>query len=173
MKRVLFSTLALSFGLSIQAQFTTQISPSHEGGQWFFGVGVGFHSNTMRYSDLDEELFSDHKNLNSGVFTVFAQYDFGKERHFSVRPELSLLRRGGRIVDIGKDMYDENIDGIHYALKSRFVDIRVPLVYSFMKAESRIRPYVYIAPVIGFATRGTIRMQEDFANGEYNMWATD
>ena len=41
MKRVLFSTLALSFGLSIQAQFTTQISPSHEGGQWFFGVGVG------------------------------------------------------------------------------------------------------------------------------------
>lgn len=67
MKRVLFSTLALSFGLSIQAQFTTQISPSHEGGQWFFGVGVGFHSNTMRYSDLDEELFSDHKNLNSGV----------------------------------------------------------------------------------------------------------
>ena len=55
MKRVLFSTLALSFGLSIQAQFTTQISPSHEGGQWFFGVGVGFHSNTMRYSDLDEE----------------------------------------------------------------------------------------------------------------------
>ena len=97
MKRVLFSTLALSFGLSIQAQFTTQISPSHEGGQWFFGVGVGFHSNTMRYSDLDEELFSDHKNLNSGVFTVFAQYDFGKERHFSVRPELSLLRRGSSI----------------------------------------------------------------------------
>ena len=73
MKRVLFSTLALSFGLSIQAQFTTQISPSHEGGQWFFGVGVGFHSNTMRYSDLDEELFSDHKNLNSGVFTVLAR----------------------------------------------------------------------------------------------------
>ena len=173
MKRVLFSTLALSFGLSIQAQFTTQISPSHEGGQWFFGVGVGFHSNTMRYSDLDEELFSDHKNLNSGVFTVFAQYDFGKERHFSVRPELSLLRRGGRIVDIGKDMYDENIDGIHYALKSRFVDIRVPLVYSFMKAESRIRPYVYIAPVIGFATRGTIRMQEDFANGEYVGYGLD
>ena len=69
MKRVLFSTLALSFGLSIQAQFTTQVSPSREGGQWFFGVGVGFHSNTMRYSDLDEELFSDPKNLNSGFYS--------------------------------------------------------------------------------------------------------
>ncbi len=55
MKRVLFSTLALSFGLSIQAQFTTQISPSHEGGRWYCGEGVGFHRNTMRYSDVDEE----------------------------------------------------------------------------------------------------------------------
>ena len=112
--------------------------------------------------------------LNSGVFTVFAQYDFGKERHFSVRPEfIPPPPWAAGSSDIGKDMYERKHRRYPLRFESRFVDIRVPLVYSFMKAESRIRPYVYIAPVIGFATRGTIRMQEDFANGEYVGYGLD
>lgn len=174
-EKLLISTLALSCGLSVQAQFSTQTSPSDDEGHWFFGVGGGFHTNFMRYSDLNEDVFPDDKNLNSGVFTVFAQYDFGKNRHFSVRPELSLLRRGGKL-DIAKDVYgryDEDIDGVRYTLKSRYVDVRVPLIYNFLKSGSRVRPYVYVAPVLGFATRGSVRMQADYTDGTYAGYEAD
>ena len=63
-------------------------------GQWYFGVGGGFHASKMKFSDIDEKVFPSDKFLNGGVFSIFAEYDFGKDLHFAVRPEFSFLRRG-------------------------------------------------------------------------------
>ena len=176
-KKVLLPVLALSFCLSAEAQFTEQGGQEKiSKGDWYVGVGSGFHTNFMRYSDLDEDYYPDSKNLNSGVFNVFFQYEFGNKRQFAIRPEIALLRRGGKLVNIGSNEPDyemEGIEDIHYTLKSRYVDIRVPLIYNFLDADSKIRPYVYIAPALGFATRGTIRMQEDYVDGSYSGYGMD
>lgn len=177
-KKVLLPVLALSFCLSAEAQFTEQGGQEKiSKGDWYVGVGGGFHTNFMRYSDLDEDYYPDSKNLNSGVFNVFFQYEFGNKRQFAIRPEIALLRRGGKLVNIRSnepDFYEmEGIEDIHYTLKSRYVDIRVPLIYNFLDADSKIRPYVYIAPALGFATRGTIRMQEDDVDGSYYGYGMD
>lgn len=178
MKKLLLPALALFSCLSAEAQFT-DLGGQKAGdskGNWYIGVGSGFHTNFMRYSDLDEDYYPDSKNLNSGVFNVFFQYEFGKKRIFAIRPEIALLRRGGRLNNIGSNVYDYEASGlndIHYTLKARYVDIRVPLIYNFLDADSKIRPYVYIAPALGFATRGTIRMQEDDVDGFYYGYGMD
>ena len=177
-KKVLLPILALSFCLSAEAQFIEQGGQEKiSKGDWYVGVGGGFHTNFMRYSDLDEDYYPDSKNLNSGVFNVFFQYEFGNKRQFAIRPEIAFLRRGGKLVNIRSnepDFYElEGIEDIHYTLKSRYVDIRVPLIYNFLDADSKIRPYVYIAPALGFATKGTIRMQEDYVDGSYYGYGMD
>ena len=43
------------------------------------GVEGGWHTNAMRFSALDKSYYPDRRNLNSGVFTVFGQYDFGRD----------------------------------------------------------------------------------------------
>lgn len=148
---------------------------------WYFGIGAGFHSTFMKYSDLDENVFPTHKNLNNGVFSVFAQREFGKEHQFAVRPELSFLKRGGRLTEIyskegevqGTDfvsLYEaEGLKDIRYSLKSRYLDIRVPLIYQFGKASSALRPYVFVAPVFGFSLGGGIDLESQsyvFVDGE-------
>ena len=157
MKKLLLPALALFSCLSAEAQFTDQggQKAGDSKGNWYIGVGSGFHTNFMRYSDLDEDYYPDSKNLNSGVFNVFFQYEFGKKRIFAIRPEIALLRRGGRLNNIGSNVYDYEASGlndIHYTLKARYVDIRVPLIFNFLKPESKVRPYFYVAPAIGFVT---------------------
>lgn len=172
MKKLLLPALALFSCLSAEAQFTDQSGQKagDSKGNWYIGVGSGFHTNFMRYSDLDEDYYPDSKNLNSGVFNLFFQYEFGKKRIFAIRPEIALLRRGGRLNNIGSNVYDyeaSGLDDIHYTLKARYVDIRVPLIFNFLNAESKVRPYLYVAPAFGFVTKGTIRMQEDYEDGSY------
>ncbi len=137
--------------------------------QWYFGVNGGFRSNFMRFSDIDEELYPSHEKLNSGVFSVFVQYEFGKENHFALRPQFSFLPRGGELTNIGKALYENmgEIDNVYYKLKSRYWDIRIPVIYNFCSANSPVRPYVYVAPVVGFSTRGDIDMREKYTDGSY------
>lgn len=183
MKRniILTALLLCSFSQISLAQFQeTEIQNTEEtssqDNKWYFGFGGGFHSNIMKYSDLDQDLFPENKNLNSGVFSFFVQYDFGKQSHWSVRPEISLLKRGGKLTNIGKDVYDYESQDIHdlfYQLSSRYFDIRIPIIYNFGNEACAVRPYIYVAPILGFPTRGDIKMEEQYTDGYYDGYSLD
>lgn len=144
-------------------------------GRTYFGFGGGFHVNKMNYSNLDEDIYSSFKNKNSGVFSFFIQHEFGEKRAFAIRPELSIMNRGGRITDIGKYYFDNaaNIKDFIYQLESKYVDLRVPLIYNFGSPNAAFRPYVFLAPVFGISTGGDIRMEEQYTNGSYFGYALD
>lgn len=147
--------------------------------RWYFGLGGGYHSTHMRFSDIDEEIFPESKNRGSGVFSLFVQGEFGREGNFAVRPQLSFLTRGGKLTDIANigDAYEQaGVKDINYTLRSRYIDIRVPLIYQFGKAASAVRPYAYVAPVLGFATAGDIQLLaegEDCSVAGYKMDVSD
>ena len=67
MKKLLLPALALFSCLSAEAQFTDMggQKAGDSKGNWYIGVGSGFHTNFMRYSDLDEDYYPDSKNLCS------------------------------------------------------------------------------------------------------------
>lgn len=167
-KKYLLYALLLSLGLPVNAQVDTKND------KWYIGIGGGFHTTFMRFSDIDEKMYPTNKNLHSDAFTLFGQYEFGKDKHFAVRPQLTLLRRGGKLTEIGKKYgWDDDVDDSRYELKARYWDIRIPVIYQFMDANSVIRPYVYVAPVLGFTTRGNINLQTDYQDGSYEGYDLD
>lgn len=90
-KKTILTSLLLSLFLTPSfAQFQSS-SVKEDSPKWYFGFGGGFHSNFMKYSDLDDNIFPDNKNLNGGVFSFFVQRDFGKQNQLSIRPEISSL----------------------------------------------------------------------------------
>lgn len=133
------------------------------------GIGGGWHTNAMRFSALDKSMYPDRSNSNSGVFTLFAQYDIDRGRHFAVRPEFAFLRRGGRLNNIGipDGGYTGGLEDVFYQLDSRYFDIRIPVMYSFLDQNTTFRPYLALAPVLGFSTGGTVRMQQDYMDSSY------
>lgn len=145
-------------------------------GDWYFGIGGGFHTTMMRVSKLDKEFYPKKKNLNSGVFTLFGQYEFGRQRQFGVRLEMAFLNRGGSLANIGQGYFDYPANGIsdvYYKLNSHYWDIRLPLMYNFCSATSAVRPYVFIAPVLGFSTGGRLNTEIDYEDGSYEGYACD
>ena len=70
------------------------------GAKWYFGLGGGYHSSHMSFSDLNEDIFPESKNRGSGVFSVFALGEFGRNGNFAIRPQVSFLTRGGKLTDI-------------------------------------------------------------------------
>lgn len=173
-KKAVLTTLLLSLFLppsfaQLQEPLVKEKTP-----KWYFGISEGFHSNFMRYSNLDDNMFPDNKNLNGGIFSFFVERDFGKQNQFSIRPEISFLKRGGKLVNIGKDIYDykaNNVDDIYYQLDSRYWDIRIPIIYNFGKLSSKIRPYIYVAPILAFPTRGDVKMEAKYINGYYEGYS--
>lgn len=141
-----------------------------EGSRWYWGIAGGLHSSRMSFSDINESYFPTNKNLNGGIFSVFVQGEFGKQRQFAIRPQLSFLNRGGKLTEIDKDNYEIYADGttdIYYKLKAHYLDVRIPLIYNFGKASSKVRPYVFVAPVLGIATGGNITLQKEYENSYY------
>lgn len=146
------------------------------GAKWYFGLGGGYHSSHMSFSDLNEDIFPESKNRGSGVFSVFAQGEFGSQGNFAVRPQLSFLTRGGKLTDIAnvEGFYQDNgLDEVFYSLRSRYIDIRVPLIWQFGRAASTVRPYVFAAPVLGFATAGDIMLIAEGTGGDVSGYRTE
>lgn len=174
-KKVLISILLSLFFVPAFAQIqNAQIT--EDAPKWYFGFGGGFHTNFMKYSNLDDNIFPENKNFNGGVFSFFIQRDFGKQNQFSIRPEISLLKRGGKLVNIGKDIYnyEENeMEDFYYQLDSRYWDIRIPIIYNFGKLSSNLRPYIYVAPVLAFPTRGNIKMEAQYTDGYYEGYSIE
>lgn len=167
MGKKLFAAL-LATGLSLAAVAQTPENDSF--GEWYIGLGGGVNFSSMRFSNLDDEVYPDSKGNFSGVFSVFAEWDFGRQRQFAIRPQLSFLTRGGQLTGIGQDYYDYKLDEISdivYGLKATYCDIRIPLIYQFCGQDAKFRPYAYVAPILGFATGGRIDGRITYLDNSY------
>ena len=123
----------LAMSLAIAA---VSITAAAQGPNIYFGLGAGFHSNKMKYSDLNETRFPTNENLNSGVLSVFAEISFLNNHMLAVRPQLSYLRRGGTLKDIEKYEWGANVKDCYYKLNSGFLDFRVPVLFQIGSEKS-------------------------------------
>ena len=132
-------------------------------GTWYFGMGQGLHTNTMSFSNLSDASYVEKQNLSSFVVSLFAQGEFGDKGQYGIRPEVAYLKRGGYLngfVQNGRFIGD-------YALKANYVDLRLSFIYNFRNADSKFRPYVFVTPVLAFATGGDVSMEAQGLNGTY------
>lgn len=163
--RLVSLVVALCFVNVIQAQ--NEGSPWKP--KWFFGIAEGYHVNSMRFSDLDDDAYDETKIKWSPVVSVFAQAEFGNKQQFAIRPELSYLTRGGKLKDFILDG-DMTAD---YHLKARYFDVRMSFIYNFCKADSKFRPYVFVTPILGFATGGNVSLEASDEDGVYGGVKSD
>ncbi len=154
---ILFTLLYLSGAYS-------SVSAQEKRSEWYVGISGSYRWNHMSYSSIDKEYFPTNKYTGSGVFSLFVQGEFGRRRNFAIRPEIAFLQRGGKLKEIGSIDYDDFTTDVNYTLKKKSFDLRVPLIYNFCQATAIVRPYVFVAPVLGFTTGGTIRWQEEYAD---------
>lgn len=183
MKSKILLAASIFLAATTQAQDLTTPQPDN----WHIGVGGGLHSSFLQYSDLDEDIYPSKKLRNGGVFSIFAQGEFGNKHQFAIRPELNYTLRGGKLTDIGSKFFDEasgmsfyelnELKDIRYSLSAHYLDIRVPLIYQFGQKESALRPYVYIAPVLGICMGGEIKGEMQYEEGKnsynYDGYAMD
>ncbi len=165
--------------VSMSAQYAESVeAPTTKG--FYIGVSGGANWSSLRFSDLDKALYPDNNNNFSGVFSFFCQYNFGKDGMFGVRPEFAFLTRGGRLNNIGKGLesfYEEYyyhepddevwLDDFVYRLKATYFDIRVPLIYTLGKDSWKVRPYVYVAPILSFAQGGYVDARMEYNDHQY------
>lgn len=119
----------------------------------YIGVKGGMGMSWADYSELNNR----SPKMNSGfIGGIFAEFEFGDSRLFSIRPEVDWLVRGTK-------MNDSDLD---YHLKAKYVDIRLPFIFNFGDYES-IRPYVYAAPIVGFVRGGNITLND--VTGDYKI----
>lgn len=145
------------------------VGAAQETPTWYIGLTEGYKATFPHFSELDRNYYPKTTGLSSGVYGVFLQGEFGAERQLAIRPELMFTRRGGGLKHIGSNVMDYGKDGIEditYKLKSGYVDIRLPLIYNFGTSGCSLRPYVYVAPVLGFSTGGKIRLQQETTDHE-------
>lgn len=123
------------------------------------GIYGGYHLNKTSIPDLDGNVFPDPSTVGSGVFGIFSEFELGQNRMFSIRPELAFLSRITRIEDISY-LAGTGTGQLNYELNAKYVDIRVPLMLNFGNPDG-IRPYFYVAPILGFATGGKVKAYDD------------
>lgn len=143
---------------------------------WYLGLGTGFHSNSMKFSDLDKDMFPKSQNLNGGVISVFAEGQFLKNHMLVVRPQLSYLQRGGKLISEKANGIVLNgstsIEELYYKLNAHYLDVRVPVFFQFGNDNSSIRPYVGFIPTAGFPMYGDVSLQAESklkATGGYRV----
>lgn len=139
-KKLLIAALVLS-GFSLSALAQDVVDKMH------VGLKGGLNASKANYSEL---MYRDTKFLMAGSGGIFVEFETGENGFFSIRPEVDFLSRGVKIDDAD----------LQYHLKAKYTDIRLPLIFNFGDRES-IRPYVYVAPVVGFVRGGKIEYTEN------------
>ena len=102
--KVWMAVLMLCSCLALQAQVYEEEKP-----HWYFGMTGGYRFGSASVSNLDETIFPAPEGRNSGLFSIFAQYEWGRERQFAVCPELAFLTRGLRFEVIGKEFVSNDV----------------------------------------------------------------
>lgn len=143
-------------------------------GRAWIGITAGWHGSHLRYSDLNKSTFPDNKWMGSGLFSVFFEYDFLDEHQLAVRPEIAFLNRGGTLSNTRRGLTFDRGDGvaapvgeIRYKLFSHYIDIRVPVAYQLFGKDSKVRPYIFAAPILGLSTGGNARLTAYDEEGLY------
>ena len=146
LRRILLLTLSLTALSYSQVCAQSALDRIHVGlkGTW--------HGTTTHYSNLGANI-PDPQMLSNGNFGIFAEFETSESGFFSIRPELMFLQRGTKIEDIPFSALSQ----ADYLLKAKYTDIRVPLILNFGK-RTGVRPYIFIAPVLGIVRGGTIEM---------------
>lgn len=141
----------------------------------YIGATGGVRVNFMRFSELNKKLYPNKDAQTGGVFSVFVEYEFGKDLHFAIRPELDFVRRGGSLSNIKSNLLGAGVSDQVYKVAVNYWDFRIPVIYNFMESNSRFRPYVYVAPVLGFPSGGNISLKgvgADKTDRQYKIDAT-
>lgn len=173
-RKILLTALVMSTAICSYAQ--DERSLYQDAPRWYIGVNGGYRATFPTFSEIDKDLFPKTTNLNSGVGALFVQGEFGAKRQFAIRPEIAYTCRGGGLRNIGSNLIDyetQGVDDIFYKVRSGYLDIRVPLIYNFGSPEWAVRPYVYIAPILGFSTGGKVRLQETTVDHEIAGYELD
>lgn len=168
MKKIglLLSIAALSFS-SLQAQSDDVRS------RLYIGASGGVRINFMRFSDLNKKTYPDKDAVTGGVFSVFVDYEFGDNLRFALRPEFDFVRRGARLSNINSEVFGKGVTDQTYRVKANYWDFRLPIAYNFGGADSRFRPYLYVAPVLGFPSSGNIELRGVGTDGSNKYYAVD
>lgn len=149
------------------------------GSKWYLGVGGGVRFGSMTFSNLDERVFPNEKGMTSEVFSLFLEGSFGRNGNFGIRPEFTYLRRGGKLTDIYStetyaNFYErEGIKDYYYQLNAHYLDLRVPVFFQFGNYSSKLRPYIYVAPIIGLPVGGKINVEQQQLSGVYSGYELD
>ncbi|MGN1246667.1 MAG: OmpA family protein [Muribaculaceae bacterium] len=130
-----------------------------------FGANLGLRANFMRFSDLDKKTYPDRNASLGSVLGIFGEYEFGKDLRYAIRPELDFTRRGGKICNIKADLLNKGLNNYTYSAGITYFDFRVPVIYQFLSPTSRIRPYAFAAPYLGFASAGRFKVSGNDTNG--------
>ena len=137
------------------------------------GLDAGIRANFMRYSDLNKDIFPSRNATLGGVFGLFVEYEFGNNLQFAVRPELDYTRRGGKLSDIKNNLIGTIVGGDSYRVTANYWDFRVPVMYQFLEAEGKIRPYVFVAPAFGITMSGNVQLKGVGQNGAESTYKVE
>lgn len=133
------------------------------------GIIGGLHSTTMKYSDLNSNFFDNPTSASGGMFGLFAEFELGYSRKFSLRPQLSFLSRESSIQDI-KYLRGTGTGQLDYTLSASYTDLRIPVIYNF-STPGKVRPYIYVAPILGLVRGGDITLED--AASKYSIDVSD
>lgn len=181
MKKIIIISLLLAFCGTMQAQFRAPLKTKRNKNDRSNVVSVGIKGGVTwpsmdftdpNLSDLPRVplydtlfLFQQQQTDTTGtarvsykdtllysfkpIFGVFVDVPIGE--HISIAPEIMYVKRGMHTGYYNRDsLYTD------YSIRSRGIDLRVPLVFSF-KLGSVVQPYVFAAPDFGLVLGGTIR----------------
>lgn len=162
-KKCLLSLLSMLVGVSLYSQ------------EYYVGVSAGAHIGSLKYSNLNEDYFPDLSSMGSPVLSIFGQIEYGENQNFAIRPQFSFLKRGGQVsgpskkIQLERNYYVDDVlygkrvvKSMDYDLSASYFDVRIPLIYQFLKKDSKVRPYLYVAPVLGLTTGGSIDITTRF-----------
>ena len=157
MKKVLFAWAMLACCISpavnpVNAQEDEPLDRIH------LGVIGGLHSTSTKFSNLDDRYFDNPKRMNGGAFGFFAEFEVGEKRIFGLRPQFMFLSRATKIKDINY-LEGTGYGKLSYRLDAKYFDFRLPLMLNLGNPHG-IRPYIYVAPVLGFVRGGDIRIHD-------------
>lgn len=121
------------------------------------GFSGGLNFPKMVYSDPSLASY-ESSLLIGGEFGVFAEIQLSK--YISIRPEFIIVDKGQFI----------NYTNLYYKFNPYYVDWRLPFLLNFGKPDG-VRPYLMVAPAMGFVFGGTIYMEDE--TGSYGTDITD
>lgn len=151
---IIAAVLATHLALAQAPQDSTlSVAPSGQSATIFprnlVGVRVGANFSDMRYSHPSLERYSHYPCLQ-GIASIFGHFQLGRT-NFALRPEVALVGRADSLSWLD----------VRYGLKAHYLDLRLPLTYSFRLPGSTVSPYLMLAPQANIAYGGRVYYNDE------------